>query len=140
MKKTTAKTAKTPAPATKPVAPAPARKAAAKSTVAPKIKAPAAPKAAAPSIVTKPKGERVTIIATIDVGFGNSLYLRGDEPYLSWTKGLVLGNVATDKWELVLSGVDSPFQFKFLRNDEDWSSGENYTASPGDTLSITPAF
>jgi hypothetical protein len=136
MKKITKTTAKTPAPATKPAAPAPARK----STVAPKIKAPAAPKPAAPSIVSKPKGARVTVTATIDVGFGNSLYVRGDEPYLSWTKGLLLANTGTDRWEIALSGVDRPFQFKFLRNDEDWSSGENYTASPGDTLAITPAF
>jgi hypothetical protein len=138
MKKITkiTKTAKTPAPATKPVAPAPARK----STVAPKIKAPSAPKPVAPAIVTKPKGARVTITAIVDVGFGNSLYIRGDEPYLSWTKGLVLGNISTDRWEIVLTGIDRPFQFKFLRNDEDWSSGQNNTASPGDTLAITPAF
>jgi hypothetical protein len=142
MKKITkiTKTAKTPAPATKPIAPVPARKSAIKSTVAPKIKAPAAPKPAAPAIVTKPKGARVTITAIIDVGFGNSLYLRGDEPYLSWTKGLVLGSISTDRWEVVLTGIDRPFQFKFLRNDEGWSSGENYTASPGDTLAITPVF
>jgi hypothetical protein len=131
MKKIT-KTAKTPTPATKPVAPAPARKSAVKSTVA--------PKPAAPAIVTKPKGARVTITANIDVGFGKSVYLRGDEPYLSWTKGLVLGSVASDKWEIVLTGIERPFQFKFLRNDETWSTGENYTASPGDTLAITPVF
>jgi len=135
MKKIT-KTAKTPAPATKPSAPAPARK----STVEPKIKAPAAPKPAAPAIVTKPKGARVTITAIVDVGFGNSVYLRGDEPYLSWSKGLVLGSVASDRWEIVLTGIDRPFQFKFLRNDEAWNSGANYTASPGDTLALTPAF
>jgi hypothetical protein len=131
-----AKTTKTPAPATKLVAPAPARK----STVAPKIKAPAAPSPAVPSVVTKPKGSRVTITAKIDVGFGNSVYVRGDEPALSWEKGLALGSVAGDKWEIVLTGIDRPFQFKFLRNNEEWSAGENYTASPGDTLSITPVF
>jgi hypothetical protein len=134
MKKIT-KSSKTPAPATKPTAPAPARK----STVAPKIKAPATA-SRAPAIVTKPKGSRVTIIAKIDVGFGNSLSLRGDEPYLHWSKGIALGSVASDKWEIVLTGIDKPFQFKFLRNDLDWSSGENLTASPGDTIEVTPSF
>ena len=132
MKKIT-KSSKTPAPATKPIAPSPARK----STVAPKIKAPAA---ASPAIVAKPKGSRVTIIAKIDVGFGNSLSVRGDEPYLHWTKGLALGSVAGDKWEIVLTAIDRPFQFKFLRNDTDWSKGDNLTASPGDTIEVTPAF
>jgi hypothetical protein len=131
-----AKPTKTPAPATKSTAPAPARK----STVAPKIKASAAPSPAAPAVVAKPKGSRVTITAVVDVGFGNSLYLRGDEPFLSWTKGLQLGSIASDKWEIVLTGIDKSFQFKFLINNETWSTGDNYWASPGDTLSLTPSF
>jgi hypothetical protein len=134
MKKIT-KSIKTPAPATKLTAPAPARK----STIAPKIK-PAAPLPVAPSIVAKTKGSRVTIVAKVDVGYGNSVSIRGDEPFLHWSKGIALGSIAGDKWEIVLTGIDRPFQFKFLRNDQVWSTGDNYTASPGDTLSITPGF
>jgi len=132
MKKTT-KPSKTPAPATKTIEPAPASK----STVAPKIKAPAA---ASPAVVAKPKGSRVTIAARIDVGFGNILSIRGDEPFLTWKKGTPLGSCASDKWEIVLTGVDRPFQFKFLVNDMIWSTGDNYTVSPGDTLTLTPVF
>jgi hypothetical protein len=135
MKKIT-KTAKTPAPATKPASPAPATK----STVAPKIKKPAEPSPAAPAIVAKPKGARVTITAALDVGFGNSVFVRGDAPALSWSKGLALGSIAADKWEIVLTAIDMPFQFKFLLNDQVWSAGENYTAAPGDTLTLTPSF
>jgi hypothetical protein len=135
MKKTT-KTVKTPAPATKLTAPAPARK----STIEPKIKAPDAPIAAAPAIVAKPTGARVTIVANVDVGFGNSLYVRGDEPFLSWTKGTALGNIAGNKWEIVMTSIDRPFEFKFLLNDSDWSTGANFTASPGDTVTLAPAF
>ena len=136
MPKKTIKTAKTPAPATKPAAPAPAKK----STVAPKIKVAAAPATPAPAVVAKPKGGRVTIIATVDVGFGNSLFVRGDEPALSWDKGISLGNVDGGKWEIVLTAITAPFQFKFPVNDSGWSSGENFTASPGDTVTITPSF
>jgi hypothetical protein len=140
MKKTT-KTAKTPAPATKPIptsAPIPAAKVAvpAKSTIAPKIKTPAAP---APAVVAKPKGARVTIVAAIDVGFGNAVHLRGDEP-LGWDKGHLMGYTSDGKWEIVLTGITNSFQFKFLVNDLSWSTGENYTASPGDTLTLTPSF
>jgi hypothetical protein len=134
MKKTT-KPSKTPAPATKTIEPAPATK----STVAPKIKAPGAA-SATPAVVAKPKGSRVTIAAKIDVGFGNTLYIRGDEPFLTWKKGTPLGSCASDKWEIVLTGVDRPFQFKFLVNDAAWSTGDNYTVSPGDALTLTPAF
>jgi hypothetical protein len=135
MKKNT-KPVKTPAPATKPTAPAPALK----STVAPKIKVTAAPATPAPAIVAKPKGSRVTIVAHVDVGFGNALHLRGDEPALHWGKGIALGCVSGSKWEIVLTGVEKPFEFKFLVNDISWSTGENYTASPGDTLALNPAF
>jgi hypothetical protein len=133
MKKIT-KPSKTPAPATKLAAPVPVAR---KSTVAPKIK-PAA--TGSPTVVAKAKGARVTIIAVIDVGFGNSLSVRGDEPFFNWNKGALLGCVAADRWEIVLTGVDRPFQFKFLVNDASWSTGDNYTASPGDTLTLTPAF
>jgi hypothetical protein len=139
MKKTT-KTAKTPAPATTPAAPAAAPAPAKKSTVAPKIKVAATPATPAPAVVAKPKGGRVTIIATVDVGFGNSLFVRGDEPVLSWDKGIALGNVDGGKWEIVLTAITTPFQFKFLVNDSGWSSGDNYTASPGDTVTLTPSF
>jgi hypothetical protein len=135
MKKTT-KSKTTPAPATKPIAPAPALK----STVAPKIKKPDTPVPVAAAVVTKPKGARVTIIATVDVGFGNTLYVRGDEPALNWKKGVALGCIADSKWEIVLSAQDKAFEFKFLVNDTTWSTGANYLASPGDTLTLTPSF
>src|ERR1700691_2242503 len=47
-------------------------------------------KKAAPAIVTKPSGLRVTIIAKIDIGFGNFLFARGDGGGLGWGKGTPL--------------------------------------------------
>jgi hypothetical protein len=139
MKKIT-KTVKTPAPATKKPAPAAAPAPARKSTVAPKIKVAATPATPAPAVVAKPKGGRVTIIAAADVGLGNTLFVRGDEPALNWGKGIALGNIDGGKWEIVLTAVTKPFEFKFLVNDSGWSSGGNFTASPGDTVTITPSF
>ena len=133
--KKTAKTTKTPAPATKFTAPAPARK----STVAPKVKKPAVQPVPS-AIVAKPTGSRVTIIAKADVGFGNSLFIRGDGAGLSWGKGLLLDNVSGDTWKTVLSGADKPIAFKLLINDELWSTGADFAASPGDTVTVTPAF
>jgi hypothetical protein len=130
MKKTT-KPIKAPAPATKPTAPAPALK----STLTPKIKTPAA----APSIVTKPKGSKVAITAKIDIGFGNILFVRGDGAGLSWTSGKPLG-FSDGAWTIALSGVDKPFEFKFLINDLAWSADPNYSAAPGDTVTVTPVF
>jgi hypothetical protein len=135
MKKTT-KPKKTPAPATKLTAPVPARK----STAAPKILKPAATSPAKPAIVTKPRGLRVTIVAKVDVGFGNSLFVRGDGAGLGWGQGTPLDCTSKDTWMLVLSGVEKPFAFKFVRNDTDWSTGEDYMAAPGDTVTVMPFF
>jgi hypothetical protein len=72
MKKITKTRPKDARPGDQAHAPAPARK----STAAPKIKKPATA-AAAPAVVAKPKGSRVTIVAKVDVGFGNTLFVRG---------------------------------------------------------------
>jgi hypothetical protein len=135
MKKNT-KPGKAPAPARKSTAPAPAPK----STVAPKIKRSAATSPAAPAIVTKPSGAKVTITAKIDVGFGNTLYVRGDGAGLSWDRGTPLVCLAADSWTIVLLSVTKPFSFKFALNDQEWSAGTDYLAGPGDTVTVTPAF
>jgi hypothetical protein len=134
MKKTT-KTEKTPAPATKLTASAPARK----SSVAPKIRKAAATSQAAPAILAKPKAAGVAIKAKIDVGFGNALFIRGSGGGLNWGKGTPLTCVAPDAWSIVLA-ADGSFSFKFLVNDQKWSTGKDYVASPGDTVTVTPAF
>ena len=134
MKKIT-KTTKAPAPATKFTAPAPARK----SSIAPKIKIPSAAPAEEPAVIVKPKASKVTITAKIDIGFGNTLFVRGGGAGLSWEKGRALA-WTSDSWTTVLPGVDKPFFFKFLVNDLTWSADPNYEAAPGDTVTVTPVF
>ena len=73
------KTTKALTPATKPV------KAVKKTTARPAVKK------AAPKVVV------TTITALVDVGFGNTLYLRGEGPGLSWEKGVPMKCVTDDK-------------------------------------------
>ncbi|MFH1500002.1 MAG: hypothetical protein ABII82_19500 [Verrucomicrobiota bacterium] len=147
MKKTTAKSAaKTPAPAKKapaktvkkavvaPVVPAPkpvAKKAVVKT---PAVKKPAVKKAApAPSAVTR-------ITAAIDVGFGNSLYLRGEGGGLSWDKGVLLDCVADDSWTITLAESSKPIECKFLLNDVAWCVGNDYIVPAGSSVVLKPTF
>jgi hypothetical protein len=81
-----------------------------------------------------------TIIAQIDVGFGNTLYIRGDGPGLSWEKGTKLACVADDKWSIVLAETSKPIVFKFLINDLTWCSGDDNVARPGATVNVSPVF
>jgi hypothetical protein len=136
MKKTTTKNLKSPAPATKQAQPAkPSAKAPAKAIVTKtKTAAPFAVKPVAPQRLA------TTITALIDVGFGNSLYVRGEGPGLSWDKGVLLDCVGDDKWTLTLGESSRPVVFKFLINDVSWSVGEDYTVAPGTSITVTPVF
>jgi len=151
MKKNTKSTVKTPAPATKILAPAPTPKPAIvpepipKPAIAPQVKkpAPAPVTAAAPKpapAVAKPAAPATTIAATIDVGFGNALYIRGSGPGLSWGKGVPLTNAGSDQWSIALAGVDHPVMFKFLINDTQWSVGVDYEVPPGSSVRFSPVF
>jgi len=96
--------------------------------------------AAVPAPKVVPTAVVTTISANIDVGFGNSLYLRGEGPGLSWDKGVRMECVADDRWSLALGDAERPFVFKFLVNDEKWSSGPDFTISAGTSVTLTPTF
>ena len=139
IKKTTTK----PAATTKPVAstksapaksapakPVPAKKPAAKTTASPLPK-----KAAA-----KTTGKSTLIIAKVDVGWGNSLYLRGIGGGLSWDVGVLMDNAKKDEWTWSVPASDGPITFKFVRNDLHWALGPDHIAIPGETAIIVPQF
>ena len=81
----------------------------------------------------------VTIKAKIDVGFGNTLYLRGEGRGLSWNHGIPLKCVDDSTWQWSGEAEDS-LKFKLLLNDSVWSKGEDLIAAPGERLEISPSF
>jgi hypothetical protein len=113
------------------------------STPAPARKsAPAARKAPAAAAVKKtaPKAVVTIISARIDVGFGNSLYIRGEGAGLSWDRGVLMECVGNDRWSIVLRESNRPVLCKFLVNDEVWSTGEDYVAKAGAASVFAPLF
>ena len=116
------KTAKALTPATKPAKPAK------KTTARPAVKK------------TEPKAVVTTITALIDVGFGNTLYLRGEGPGLSWEKGVPMNCLANDQWSMAVAESARPVVFKFLLNDETWCAGDDLVAEPGSTVTYKPEF
>ncbi|MEO0055388.1 MAG: hypothetical protein RLZZ50_1335 [Verrucomicrobiota bacterium] len=105
-------------------------------SAAPAVKiAKRSPKAqAAPASVT------TTIVAAIDVGFGNHLTLRGAGPGLSWERGVPLECVAEDRWAITLPETAQPIVCKFLLNDTAWCAGDDYTVLPGSSVVLSPVF
>jgi len=141
-KKKTATRKPSPAPATK--SPAPARKASSRSPARPAAIKPvpvvvAAPPPSAPRLAA-PKPSLTTITAQVDVGFGNTLYIRGAGGGLSWTVGVPMTCVAADVWRISLDAARQDIAFKVLVNDLSWSTGVDYSAVPGANVTIRPSF
>ena len=148
MKKNASKSAaKSPAPATK-VAPVRVNVAVAARKAVPALK-PAKPVAkkkpaartAAPEVkVVTAKAVVATITAQFDIGFGNALYVRGEGAGLSWDQGLLMNCVSNSEWQCVLGESARPIVFKFLVNDLSWSTGEDFSVTPGANVTLTPTF
>lgn len=104
-------------------------------------KAAPAKKAAAKPAVDKKSTKRVTrIVAHVDVGWGNMLYIRGEGAGLSWEQGVpMLCNNGTE-WHWIAETEAEPISFKFLINDEQWALGENVTINAGDVHISDPTF
>ena len=112
---------------------------AAPAATAPAAVAPAPVKSAPKPVEKKPAAVKVTsVVAQIDVGFGNLLYIRGEGPGLSWDRGTPMENVTADTWEWTSKAVSRPFAYKVLINDEQWSSGEDHVAGVGVKNTIVP--
>ncbi len=99
--------------------------------------------AAAPQVEVKAEVKPAavtTLVAAVDVGFGNVLTLRGEGAGLSWETGLALECTAGDRWTVTLPAGDAPVVCKFLINDSVWSVGENFTVAAGSSVVLTPVF
>jgi hypothetical protein len=86
-------------------------------------------------------GEQVTVVeAKIDVGLGNTLFIRGQGDGLSWLKGVPLNCVNPNTWVWSSTQAKDKVVFKLLLNDEVWAKGEDVVAEVGRTIETVPFF
>lgn len=136
----------TPVPAKKKVAVKPVAAAKPVAVAKPKVaKAPVVRAKAKPVLRpevkdVQPSASKTTITAMIDVGFGNTLYIRGEGPGLSWETGVAIDCLEDEKWSYVISDASTPVVFKFLLNDLTWCAGEDFVVAPGGTIELSPEF
>lgn len=93
-----------------------------------------------PPLEARKKGPTTRIIVKYDVGFNNSIYLRGDGADLSWEKGVMLKNVRFDEWVWETNTPFSKCEFKVLINDRQYELGENHPLHCGTSFEYTPSF
>lgn len=138
MKKTTKKTAvKTAKPKTEKAAKAaPAKKTTSVKKTA--VKPVEAEKEAAIKAAAK---KTTRVVACINVGWGHSLYIRGEGAGLSWEQGVpMICSKDGKEWHWVAETDHSPITFKVLVDDKTWAVGENVVINAGDIHLSEPKF
>lgn len=122
----------------------PAKKTTAKKTATKKTatkKAASTKKAAATKKeATARKALKTSIVAYVDVGFGNTLYLRGEGSQLSWEKGVAMKNVSATEWAFNTTKATGTITFKFLINDQIWAEGDDLQINAGSKSISSPQF
>lgn len=81
-----------------------------------------------------------TIVALINVGWGNQVFVRGQGGGLSWERGLPMTCNASGEWVWISTANDPTFEFKLLLNDIFWENGGNHAVPRGDTHEHEPIF
>ena len=85
--------------------------------------------------------ERMTVVeARIDVGFGNSIFIRGQGAGLSWEKGLPLNCIGGSVWVWSTNQAQGKVVFKILLNDQVWAKGGDVVVEAGRKIEIVPVF
>lgn len=108
------------------------------------VKTPAGPALKAAPIATpaaKPARKPVTVVkAKVNVGFGNTVYIRGQGCGLSWDKGIPLVCLDASSWVWSTDKANEKISFKLLVNDQVWAQGADLVAAPGEQVEAAPVF
>lgn len=90
-----------------------------------------------PTPVTVTRLEAHASLAT-----GDALWLRGSAPSLDWTWGVPAWKVSEGVYRWVGTEIPkgTPFEYKWLRNDEVWQTGANESATGGEDDLASPSF
>lgn len=94
------------------------------------------------SSVDTARSKNCTAKVTIkyDVGFGNTLFIRGHGANLSWDKGIQLKNVKQNEWEWETTATFTKCEFKILINDTHYETGPDHVLTFGSSVQYTPHF
>lgn len=80
------------------------------------------------------------IAARVDIGLGNTLFIRGEGDGLSWEKGIPLACQDASTWVWSTRHANDKLVFKLLLNDVVWARGENLAVEAGRHIELRPQF
>lgn len=88
-----------------------------------------------------PLGVALTRVrATAALPSGGFLSIRGSAAPLSWDAGWTLRAQPNGSWEYVSSELSGSFEYKLLRDDVAWQTGENQSGTAGADHQSAPSF
>jgi hypothetical protein len=76
----------------------------------------------------------------VDVGFGNSVFIRGQGGGLSWDRGIPLACIGPSIWIWETRQLSAKATFKLLLNDSVWSDDGDLSIAAGNTMDIIASF
>ena len=90
---------------------------------------------------TKKTGDKkMSVLIKCDIGWGNTLFIRGEGNVLNWDKGIALSFCEKGQgWFFETEGTQ-PIEFKVLINDQQWSAGDNLKLIPGKHSTMNVSF
>lgn len=88
----------------------------------------------------KEKAKLTRVIIHFDVGFNNSIFIRGSGANLNWNKGTMLLNTRPNEWVWETDQPLSSCEFKVLINDTEYEQGDNHILTSENCLEYTPRF
>jgi hypothetical protein len=118
----------------------PQREAPQPAPVRPTAPEPAAPLAPATVPLASPSPLATTVAARIDVGLGNTVFIRGQGNGLSWERGEPLHCADSSTWLWTTTNVKDKAVFKLLLNDRVWAQGDDLTVEAGKRIEVVPVF
>ena len=83
---------------------------------------------------------RTRVVAHAMVGMQNRLYVRGDEPWLSWDDGQMMELVGIGEFAWSIDDLKEPIEVTILLNDEFPAEGKPIQLEPGKTIRVSPKF
>ena len=83
---------------------------------------------------------RTTLEAKIELGLGNSLFIRGEGGSLNWHRSQAMTQIDKSTWIWSTYFATQPLILQLLLNDLIWAKGENLTLEPGMRLQVLPDF
>ena len=108
-------------------------------TLAAQRTGPVPPKSSRMKMLTPP--DALTVVeANVDVGPGNSLYIRGCGDGLRWDCGQRLNRGFGGAWIWTTSKAKGTVRFRILLNDNVWAKGKEVTVKAGKLIEVAPVF